>query len=124
MKISSLILILASISVLVISITNQFEFGKMFFGMKGAFLLASFCASIIASTVSYRVGYKLDLLDLKGKIASLALFLWLMLAFDLVFFLGGPFSDEEGPTPWFITLLALSPVLYLYYRRIKGLYQR
>tara|TARA_Y100000034_G_C6792479_1_gene354921 strand:- start:559 stop:936 length:378 start_codon:yes stop_codon:yes gene_type:complete len=119
MRISSIFLILAIFTVLAVGVLNQFQIGRELFGDKGAFVISSITASALSGLLSYKVGYSLDALDLKGRLSGLALFLWLMFAFDFVFQYDFIFNDTGSNRASYIVLLGLSPVLFLYYTKAK-----
>lgn len=119
MRTSSILLITASLTVLIVGVLNQFQIGMELFGDHGAFLISSITASIISALLSYKVGFTLDAFDLKGRLSGLALFLWLMFAFDFVFQFDFMFNNTENNNPSFAVLFVLLPVLFLYYKKAK-----
>ncbi len=82
-----------------------------------AFLVVSICAAMIASVVASKAGFSLRLNDFKGRMSSLILFTWLMIALDLVLVLDGIAHENRAGS--IIVLVMLSPILVFFYKKLK-----
>lgn len=56
-------------------------------------------------------------MDIKGRFSGLALFLWLLLVFDLVFGFNVFFVEYSNNFGSFVTLFLLSPIVILLYKK-------
>ncbi len=59
-------------------------------------------------------------MPLQGKLSSLALFIWLTLALDLILNVQVLFNEKENTTIGYSGLVLLSPIVYFYYYKLKG----
>ncbi|WPC75910.1 hypothetical protein [Vibrio porteresiae] len=117
MRISNFIFSLASFIAVSVGLANRLGLVSGTFGLNEAFLISGFSASVIASCICYKVGYTLAAMDIKGRFSGLALFLWLLLVFDLVFGFNVFFVEYSNNFGSFVTLFLLSPIVILLYKK-------
>ncbi|MDO6447208.1 hypothetical protein Q4493_15660 [Colwellia sp. 1_MG-2023] len=119
MKISNILLILAIVTALAAGVFYQFQIGYSFFSEIGIFILVGFSSLVISAVLTCRVGYTLDVFDLKGRLACLTLFIWLTFEFDFIFNLPYMYNGIGIQKVNYIMLFGLSPILILYYKKGK-----